>query len=132
MSIGWIIVVESAVRPLLYWWQNQRGWLNNDEINALGQSLIALSPMGGQVAPLEMLSNGWNWDRDLLWKHMLFEVGFVAAVAVVFLGLTLLTFNRCMGRMNESPEVRRYVRAARFARQRQRSTVGRVEAARPA
>ena len=32
-------------------------------------------------------------------------MGLFAAVAVVFLGLTLLTFNRCMGRMNESPEV---------------------------
>ena len=133
MSIGWIIAVESAVRPLLYWWHTRMGWPPNyDEINALGQSLVALSPMGGQVAPIEMLSNGWNWERDLLWKHMLVEVGFVAAVAIVFLGLTLLSFNRCMGRMNESPEIRRYLRAARFARQRQRSTVGRAEAARPA
>ena len=88
--------------------------------------------MGGQIAPLEMLSNGWNQERDLSWKFMLIEVAIIATVALVFLGLTLLTFNRCMGRMNESPEMRRYLRAARLASQRQRLAVARAEAARPA
>jgi hypothetical protein len=63
---------------------------------------------------------------------MLIELVFVAVVAAVFLGLTLLTFNRCMGRMNESPELRRYPRAARLARQRERMALPRVDTARPA
>jgi hypothetical protein len=132
MSIGWILVVESAVRPLLNWWHNRGNWLNNDELNAITQSLIALSPMGGQITPIEMLSNLWNQDRDLCWKFLSIEVAVIAAVALVFLGLTLLCFNRCMGRMNESPEVRRALRAARLASQRRRMAVHRAEAAHPA
>jgi hypothetical protein len=132
MSIGWIFAVQSVVRPLLFWWHTQGSWLSDDKINALLRSLIALSPLGGQVAPFELLTSWWNNERDLSWRFLLIEIAVVATVALVFLGLTLLSFNRCMGRMNESPEVRRYLRAARLASQRQRLTVGCVEAAPPA
>jgi hypothetical protein len=59
--------------------------------------------------------------RDLSWQLMLIELVFVAVVAVVFLGLTLMTFNRCMGRMNESPELRRYLRDAKSPRRHNRA-----------
>ena len=114
MSIGWIVAVEAAVRPLLNWWQMQGGWLDAEKNSALTQSLIALSPMGGQVAPFDALTNHWNRPRDLSWQLLLIELVFVAVVAVVFLGLTLLTFNRCMGRMNESPDMHSYLRDAKF------------------
>jgi len=132
ISIGWIVVVESGLRSLLNSQFLKSGRPTNDQINALLQSLIALSPMGGQATPFDMLSNVWNHERDLSWKFMLIEVAVVATVALVFLGLTLLTFNHCMGRMNESPQMRRYLRAARLARHRQLLTVGCAEAARPA
>jgi hypothetical protein len=117
ISLGLVVVVESVLRSLLNSRFLNSGWLTSDEINALVQSLTALSPMGGQVTPFNVLSNLWNQERDLSWKYMLIEVGVIGAVALVFLGLTLLTFNRCMGRMNESPDLRRYLRAARISSQ---------------
>jgi ABC-type transport system involved in multi-copper enzyme maturation permease subunit len=131
ISIGLIPLVESVLRSLLNWRALQSGRPTNDQINALLESLLALSPLGGQVIPFQMLSNVWNNERDLSWKFLLIELAFVAVVAVVFLGLTLLTFNRCMGRMNESPELRRYLRTARRASQRRRMAVACAEAARP-
>jgi hypothetical protein len=130
ISIGLIVVVESGLRSLLNSQSLRSAWLTGDQINALLQSLTALSPMGGQITPIEMLTNLWNQERDQSWKFMFVEVAVIATVALVFLGLTLLTFNRCMGRMNESPEVRRALRAARLARQRQRMAVPCAEAAR--
>jgi hypothetical protein len=109
MSIGWIVAVETAGKRMLQWWLSSGSWLDNDRINALSESLIALSPMGGQIAPFDTLMAGWYHERDLTWKFMLVALGIVAVVAVFFLGLTLLTFNRCMGRMNESPDLRRYL-----------------------
>jgi hypothetical protein len=94
MTIDWIVAVESVVRPLLNSRLWQRGWQNNDEINALILALIALSPVGGQAAPLGTLLYGWNREREPRWKFMPLEVAVVATVAIVFLGLTLLTFNR--------------------------------------
>jgi ABC-type transport system involved in multi-copper enzyme maturation permease subunit len=131
MSIGWIVAVEAAVRPLLNWWQRHGGWLDADKNSALFQSLIALSPMGGQVAPFDAITNPWNSERDLSWQLMLIELVFVAVVAVVFLGLTLLTFNRCMGRMNESPEMRRYLRDAKHSRRHKRAAIPCTDAAPP-
>jgi ABC-type transport system involved in multi-copper enzyme maturation permease subunit len=129
MSIGWVVAVESALRPLLNWWNWQGSGQANFEIQTVLQSLIALSPMGGQVTPFEILNFAWNRDRESSWKIMVIELVFVAIVAVVFLGLALLTFNRCMGRMNESPELRRYLRAAKLARQRECVAVPCTEAA---
>jgi ABC-type transport system involved in multi-copper enzyme maturation permease subunit len=129
LSIGWIVVVESALRSILNAQQWRRGWPNNDQVQSMIQGVIALSPIGGQVAPLEVLSADWNRDRDLSWKFMFLALLTVALVAVVLLGLALLSFNRCMGRMNESPELKRYLRSVRLRTQRRGREVPRVKAA---
>jgi ABC-type transport system involved in multi-copper enzyme maturation permease subunit len=118
MSIGWIVVVESALRSLLNSRQWRTGWLNDDQCQSIIQGLTALSPAGGQVTPFEVLNVAWNRERTFSWEVLLVELAVVAVVALVFLGLTLLSFNRCMGRMNESPELKRYLRARGLKRER--------------
>ena len=101
MAIGWPFFVQVAFRPLLdsLAWGNR--WLALDSSQKILQALIALSPIGGQTAPFDTLQNFWNANRPLSWTFLLVELAIVALAAAAFLGLTLLTFNRCMGRMNE-------------------------------
>jgi ABC-type transport system involved in multi-copper enzyme maturation permease subunit len=123
MSIGWVFFVESALRSIVNSWQTRYGWWGSEQVHSILQVLTALSPMGGQVTPLEILNVTWDRDRAFSWEVLLVELGVVAVVALLFLGLTLLSFNRCMGRMNESPEVKRYLRAARLRRERRHRAI---------
>jgi hypothetical protein len=117
VSVGWVVALMAVVRPLLEWWSLHVKEIPPDTIQALTQRLIALSPMGGQTAPIDtLLMFSINVDRQLSWRVLLLTLGFEAFVALLMLGLTLLTFNRCLGRMNESPEMRRFLAARRQAR----------------
>jgi ABC-type transport system involved in multi-copper enzyme maturation permease subunit len=102
MAIGWPLTIALAIRPILEWWLGAP-W-GSPEMQwafTLEQALVALSPMGGQTSPSDILRNGWSSDRTFAWWALLIELAIVVLVAAAFLGLTLLTFNRCMGRMNE-------------------------------
>ena len=94
------------VRPLLDWWSNHVARIEHDTILTLEQATLALSPLGGQATPFDVLRNSWNLDRALVWRTLFLDLGFVSLVAAALLGVTLLTFNRCLGRMDESPWLR--------------------------
>lgn len=112
VSIGWIVAVVSVMRPLLNWWSNHVGRLEDATILTIEQATIALSPLGGQATPFDALLNAWNLDRGRVWRGLFLDLAFVSLVAAALLGLTLLTFNRCLGRMDESPRLRGFARSA--------------------
>jgi len=118
MSIGWIIAIVTLIRPFLNWWSMHIETIPDTTIFTLEQAMLALSPLGGQATPLEVLVHSWYLQRDLMWRVLLLELVLVFLVAAVLLGLTLLTFNRCLGRMNESPELGRLVRERKSNRRR--------------
>jgi hypothetical protein len=102
MSVGWVVAILAVIRPLLEWWSSHFKTIPNEQLHALTQSLLALSPEGGQATPLDTLMHSWNHDRTFAWVVLICELALVILAAAVFLGLTLLTFNRCLGRMSES------------------------------
>jgi ABC-type transport system involved in multi-copper enzyme maturation permease subunit len=106
-SIGWIVFVAAIIRPLLDWWSIHNKAAPDHRNFTLEQTLIALSPLGGQTAPLDGLANYWSSPRDFIWRVLLQELALVFVIAAVLLGLILLTFNRCLGRMSESPSLAR-------------------------
>ena len=116
-SIGWIVAVVTVIRPLLDWWSRHVAILQGSTILTIEQAAIALSPLGGQSTASDLLMNVWNLDRSAVWKLLLLDAAFVILVAAVLLSLTLMTFNWCMGRMNETPGLRRFVRFSTRSRQ---------------
>ncbi len=110
LSIGWLVAVMAVIRPLLNWWSMHVERIPEKTFFTLEQALLALSPPGGQATPLDILTRGWNVQRNFAWKVLLLDLVFLLVVTAFLLGLTLLTFNRCLGRMNESPELSRLVR----------------------
>ena len=54
-SIGWIIAVVAVVRPLLDWWSNHVERIETNTIFAIERASLALSPMGGQSTPCDVL-----------------------------------------------------------------------------
>ncbi len=118
MSIGWVIAVESGIRPLLNWWSNHVETISDHMIMTLQRTMIALSPLGGQATPMDVLDN-LDLPRDFTWRVLFLDLALVFVVAAVLLGLTLLTFNRCLGRMNESPDLSH--RVGEWQRDRRRS-----------
>jgi hypothetical protein len=120
MSIGWVIAVEAVIRPFLNWWSKHIETIPQETILTLERAMLALSPLGGQTAPLDELVHNWNLRRGFTWRVLLLELALLLVVAAVLLGLTLLTFNRCLGRVNESPELGHVVRERQRDRRRAR------------
>jgi ABC-type transport system involved in multi-copper enzyme maturation permease subunit len=102
VSFAWPFAAELGVSPILQRWSNPRQPEDYDRVFAITQGLIALSPIGGQTAPLDNLRNYWSGTRTLRWWLLLGDVVVVAAYAAFSLGLVLLTFNRCVGRMDQT------------------------------
>ena len=110
IALGWLVLLElDVVADTLSWLGLIR---DADQDAELFLTIIAFSlcPLGAQIAPFSSL----NWAAAL--SRYAFYIGnvivlfFTIGVALLFLGLTLATFNRSMGRM---PERRR--RAAGIA-----------------
>ncbi len=127
MSIGWVIAVEAVIRPFLNWWSMHIETIPQETIFALARAMIALSPLGGQTVPLDELVHVSNLRRDFTWRVLLLELALVLLVAAFLLGFTLLTFNRCLGRMNESPDLERFVRKRQRDRRRARPVLPAAE-----
>ena len=68
LSIGWLFAVMAVIRPLLNWWSMHVERIPEKTIFTLEQGLLALSPLGGQATPLDILTNAWNVQRDFAWK----------------------------------------------------------------
>jgi hypothetical protein len=64
--------------------------------------LISVSPFGGQIIPSERLvRNFYTNSRRPLWAFQAALIAGMFALAAVLLGLTVVTFDRCLGRVRE-------------------------------
>ncbi|MFO0908631.1 MAG: ABC transporter permease subunit [Isosphaeraceae bacterium] len=109
-AVGWIFLVEVVLADLVWKFLTQlmpgtfgsspATWGN--AMMVVNQLMIVPSPLGSQVTPYENLQQYWiSSQRSTIWFVMGLEVVGLFALAAVILGLVLLTFNRCMGRMDE-------------------------------
>jgi ABC-type Na+ efflux pump permease subunit len=91
-GIGWILLMEllfSRFFSMVHRW--------------LLSTLISLSPIAGPINVIEQLE-GYHWEsRTPTWLAIAAVVLIKAAVAGMLLRLTIRTFDRCLGRVPESP-----------------------------
>ncbi len=102
MTIGWFIAVRALIRPFLNWCSVHIMTIPENTITPLEDALVALSPMAGQTYPFDVMRYHLNQSRDFTWRVLFLELVFLLVVAAVLLGLTLLTFNRCLGRISSA------------------------------
>jgi ABC-type transport system involved in multi-copper enzyme maturation permease subunit len=101
-TVVWIFAVELVAIPVL------REFLGlgrgRADIEAVEGGLISFSPFGGQIVSLVVMVNPWNPShRGLLWAIQFGLLGATVAFAGGLLLLTIVTFNRCLGRVDEMP-----------------------------
>jgi ABC-type Na+ efflux pump permease subunit len=101
--IGWIVAIELLRSPWFGRFASVQFLTRSETRRRLTESLCCLSPLGSQVEPFDTVSFYYRQDSPhwLVWSAHWVDLGLVAALGAALLGLTLATFNRCMGRMPE-------------------------------
>ena len=114
MLVGWVACVEALLIPYWRWYEMRDvsqallGFPIDPEMVEYVASVA--SPMGSQLLPGVLVLNGaGDADITLIWAGQVVVLAMTAAVAAGLLGLTLATFNRCLGRVSEHPGPRRPV-----------------------
>jgi ABC-type transport system involved in multi-copper enzyme maturation permease subunit len=107
-SVGWVFLLELGVIDVLIMWlgrttNNVRLAQQSAALMWLDFSLFSLCPLGGQMAPERMLLDGGAADRAPFWVFEAVALLAMLAAAALLLGLTLRTFDRCLGRCGERP-----------------------------
>jgi ABC-type transport system involved in multi-copper enzyme maturation permease subunit len=102
LSVGWVFAIELVLVVVLEWLGYKIDGGRDDWI-WLVYGLLSLCPLGGQMAPSEMILFQHRLPRLRYWAFAGVSVLAMFALAAVLLGLTLLTFNRCLGRCPERP-----------------------------
>jgi hypothetical protein len=121
VTIGSALFVEMVIAPALRDWANQRvvvppgtppavasaRW---QEVNArvawIEEGLLSVSPFGGQIAPAEALVRCYRVTyRKRFWAFQAALIAATFAFAAALLGLTVATFDRCLGRVSERAAV---------------------------
>ena len=103
VAFAWIILLESQiVTPLLTW----LGLFGPDDQQAemfFLRVLLSACPLGGQFLLFETASWPPSQSRVAFYLGLVIVILATLLFALVVLGLTLVTFDRCMGRMPERP-----------------------------
>ncbi len=103
VAFGWLICLElGAIPGILSWLElvardDQDAWRFFTTIEA------SISPLGAQITPFQSLEWAAALSRYAFYIGHVIVLLFTMGVAFLFLGLTLATFNRSMGRMPERP-----------------------------
>jgi ABC-type transport system involved in multi-copper enzyme maturation permease subunit len=101
-SVGWVFAVELLAEAVVK-------WLGYDLDTGPGHwmwlafGLLSLCPVGGQMGPAQMIFAERGLWRLRYWAFAGASVLAMFALAAALLGLTLWTFNRCLGRCPERP-----------------------------
>ena len=123
IAFGWLVALELGIVPGILSWLGFVGQDDHDAWQFFRMIEASICPLGAQLAPFLSV----NWAAAL--SRYAFYIGhvivllFTIGVAFLFLGLTLATFNRSMGRMPERPRrapAAATAQAARAARTRSR------------
>jgi ABC-2 family transporter protein len=123
MLIGWVVCVETVIVPA---WNRLglpefTGHVLSYQISDRAVDFVAstASPMGSQIIPYTLVQGNWeDAGRPLIWAGQYLVLALTAAVAAGLLGLTLATFDRCLGRMSERGRSSRPVVLRPILRQR--------------
>jgi hypothetical protein len=101
VGLVWPTVVEIAFALALWFYRRSpTQWF--EEYRWVSQIFGALSPVGGPALPLNALQ--WNYGGGSgFWIGVGLVVLFKVAVAWLLLEVTVRTFDRCLGRVSESP-----------------------------
>jgi hypothetical protein len=111
-SIGGIVAV-AVVRSLADWWSDQVATLNISTKLLIERATMALNPLGGQTVPFDLLMDVFHLNHAQVWQALLADLAILTLAAAGLLGLTLLTLNRCLGRMDETPGLLARLKASR-------------------
>jgi ABC-type transport system involved in multi-copper enzyme maturation permease subunit len=103
VAFGWLILLELQVlTPLLIW----LGLFGPDDHKAeefFALLLASACPLGGQYFPVESATARIAESRMAFYLGLVVVILATLVFALLLLGLTLVTFNRCLGRMPERP-----------------------------
>jgi ABC-type transport system involved in multi-copper enzyme maturation permease subunit len=103
VAFGWIILLElEIVTPLLIW----LGLFAPGDRPAesfFAEILASACPIGGQLMPLDAMSPPASEDRGAFYLGLVLVILATLLFALLMLGATLVTFNRCLGRMPDRP-----------------------------
>jgi hypothetical protein len=108
-GIGWLFVVE-LLAFRLRWMINPQRWIMI--------CVTSLSPAAGPMNAIDVVIQVWFEPRKPLWIGLGVVILIKWLVAGMLLGLTIWTFDRCMGRVSEMRAPRRSQGAAFTVRRR--------------
>jgi ABC-type transport system involved in multi-copper enzyme maturation permease subunit len=114
ITAGWFLLLEGDFLADMLSWLGLAGPGDNEGGRFFLMITLSFCPLGAQITPF--LSVDWNTalGRYAFYAGHLVVLLFTIGVALLFLGLTLATFNRAIGRMPERS--RRAPRPPRRAR----------------
>jgi ABC-type transport system involved in multi-copper enzyme maturation permease subunit len=101
IAFAWIVLVEAGVVSALLSWLGVFVQYDQDASQFYELIGASISPLGAQIVLLQSLSWGEALGRYAFYLGHVILLLFTIGVALLFLGLTLATFNRSMGRMPE-------------------------------
>lgn len=102
VSIVTIVLVETLLNAAL---SNFFGVARGTQwFRSLEQGLLTMSPFGGQIVPLEVLTRPWSGDLTFIWVTQLCVNLVTLAFAMGLLWLTILSFDRLVGRVRLLPD----------------------------
>lgn len=99
IAIGWIVLAQFAYHRVMFS-RLAADWHQKHPYVQL--VLIAVSPMGGPIAPLDLLEQYAQAPRTEGWIGLGCIIVIKLAVAAGLLAVAIATFDRCMGRVPES------------------------------
>jgi ABC-type transport system involved in multi-copper enzyme maturation permease subunit len=107
-GVGIIILQEAVLRPLVYRsmtydWGERNLWLI--------EVPMSISPIGGPIQAIDQLYRYATRPRTAVWTALGAVVCFKAIAAAGLLWLSIKTFDRCLGRMPEAPNLAARVKA---------------------
>ncbi len=111
-SLGWLLLIElGAITGVLSWLGLFKP---DDQVGKMFFALLAACacPLGAQIEPVESMNSAAVLERHAYYIGLVIVFLLTVGAGLVFLGLTLATFNRSMGRMSERPQPRAVATAA--------------------
>jgi hypothetical protein len=114
IAFAWLVSLELGVLPSILWWLGFFERRDQDSLQFYSVIEASICPLGAQLAPFQSVYWPGALSRYAIYIGHVIVLLITIGVAFLFLGLTLATFNRSMGRMPERP--RRAPRPPRQAR----------------
>jgi Na+-transporting methylmalonyl-CoA/oxaloacetate decarboxylase gamma subunit len=103
IAIGWLVTLELGIVPSMLSRMGLIARGDRDAWKFFSAIEVSICPLGAQISPLLSMDWASALSRYAFYVRHVIVLLFMIGVAFVFLGLTLATFNRSMGRMPERP-----------------------------